>query len=85
MGRGGRRPNQTGRPKGTVVNPTRVVRIPVGIDEKALVSLHDDLETLVSSWTAEVNEPEHKTSPRYDKAKQLLAELRVLLVGLKKT
>ncbi|GBE90839.1 hypothetical protein [Nostoc cycadae] len=84
MGRGGRRPNQTGRPKGTTTAPkTKVVRIPACLDEKALVSLRDDLEAVVSSWEAEVNDPEHKTSPRYDAAKRLLAELRGLLTGTK--
>lgn len=80
MARGGRRANQTGRPKNAV--PTKLARLPVDIDKDALLSLRDDLSTLVQAWQAECKE--HCSSPRYDKAKMLLAELERLLSGLRK-
>lgn len=61
---------------------TKTFRIPVSMDGDALVSLRDDLESVVSAWETEANSLEHKTSPRYDACKRLLEELRGLLEGL---
>ncbi|WP_375510178.1 hypothetical protein [uncultured Nostoc sp.] len=60
---------------------TKTFRIPENMDGDALVSLRDDLESVVSAWETEANSPEHKTSPRYDACKRLLEELRGLLEG----
>lgn len=79
MGRGGRRANQTGRPKGsTSAAPTKVVRVPANVDEKALVSLAEDLQTLVAAWQDSV----HPTSPRYDRLRQAIDDVNRLLDGL---
>lgn len=76
MGRGGRRPNQTGRPKNAV--PTKLVRFPVDVDRDALLHLAEDLRSIVLAWQpAKVS-----SSPRYDQAKLLLGELERLLEGL---
>lgn len=83
VGRGGKRDNQTGRPKRTGAPPTKVVRIPSNLDSDALISLHDDLETLVQAWRQELTDPEKASSPRYDKAQTLLGELENLLQTVK--
>lgn len=74
---------QRGRPPGTPGGgrygcTTKVVRVPLAVAhniDKILASF-EDVKTLVDSWEDDV---ELKTSPRYDKAKKLLHELRACL------
>lgn len=70
---GGKRSN-AGRKKGET-RKTKVVRVPEEVDIQKLLSLKEDLESLVHAWKREM----HSTSPRYEAAKILLDEIEILL------
>jgi hypothetical protein len=89
MPRGGRRPNQTGRPRlpEDQKKRTRVVRVPANLDPKALINIADDLRTTLEAYKAQAEQAKAnsktKDYPRtYDKALILLEEIQSLISGL---
>lgn len=89
MPRGGRRANQTGRPKlpEHLKKRSKVVRVPADLDPKALISLTDDLKAAVTAYkqqaeTAKANSKTRDYPRTYDKALILLEEIQSLLSTL---
>lgn len=71
---GGKREN-AGRKKSKTTKQTKVARIPKEIDIEKLLSLREDLNTLIYAWKQEL----HETSPRDHTAKIMLEEIEKLL------
>lgn len=74
--RGGVRKNQTGRPKGSVTNPTKVIRVPISIETEKVLAI-PSLELLLEHWESEC-EQAGKDSPRYHFLRQALSDIRAL-------
>lgn len=77
--RGGARPG-AGRKKGTQGTygcETKVVRVPVDIAPQLpeLIANIEQLRELLTDWEEEASK---STSPRYDRARKLISEIRVL-------
>lgn len=77
--RGGARPG-AGRKKGTQGNygcETVVARVPKHLKEALpeLLTNIEQLKELINDWESEAN---NSTSPRYDRAKKLISEIRAL-------
>ena len=81
--RGGSRPG-AGRPKGILRNgtygqgiKTKPVRIPIDLADQLPEMLQNftQLKDLLADWEKEAN---NSTSPRYDRARKLIAEIKAL-------
>jgi hypothetical protein len=81
--RGGARPG-AGRPKGKARAgiygqgiATKPVRVPLDIADSVpeMIQNLEQLQELLTDWEAEAN---NSTSPRYDRARKLLSEIRAL-------
>lgn len=78
MGRGGKREGAGRKQGNTGEIKTKVIRVPIDVDAmeiKKLLSLKDDLKSIIYAWEGEL----HETSPRDESAKRILQELKELL------
>lgn len=73
-GWGGKRQN-AGRKKLETIKKTKVVRIPEEVDVEKILSLKEDIKTLIHAWRVEL----HPTSPRDESARKMIEELEELL------
>ena len=71
---GGKRQN-SGRKKSGITKKTKVVRIPEEVDIAKILSLKEDIKTLIHAWKLEL----HPTSPRDESARKMIEELEELL------
>ena len=71
---GGKRQN-AGRKKSEITKKTKVVRVPEEVDLEKILSLREDILSLIHAWKLEL----HPTLPRDKCAREIIEELEKLL------